>query len=287
MNRRRTRNGKTVHSEDAASVHVAEHDRERTLVRTPEPEKTPPKGKGKGKTHELSEIPNPEKHGGRSIYTLYEEDSPVAVEFRRTYAKLSYPMKRENRRCFMVTSALAGEGKTTASSLLALTIARHRNTKTVIVDADLRRPRIHEFFKLPNSKGLADALAGELAIMDAVQETRFPNLNVITSGQTPTSPTGLLQADKIAEVISELKFYFDTVIIDCTPVLPVSDAAQIATETDGIVFVLMAGVTQRDVVQRAFAILKDSEAEIIGTLVNNATDALPYYYSYNYYGYKY
>jgi capsular exopolysaccharide synthesis family protein len=240
-----------------------------------------------GSAEELASIPKTRQPDVRSIYTIYEEDSPIAVEFRRTYAKLSYPMKRENRRCFLITSALAGEGKTTAASLLALTVARHRNTKTVIVDADLRRPRIHEFFMLPNAPGLGEVLAGEIGIMDAVKDTRYDNLKVVTCGECKASPTSLLQADKIAETISELKFYFDTVIIDTTPVLPVSDAAQIASETDGILFVLMAGVAQRDVVKRALAILKDSQAEVIGTLVNNATDALPYYYSYNYYGYKY
>ena len=240
-----------------------------------------------GSAEGLGEIPKARRRSGRSIYTTYDEDSPVAVEFRRTYAKLSYPMKRENRRCFLVTSSLAGEGKTTAASLLALTIARHRNTKTVLVDADLRRPRVHEFFRMPNSGGLGEALAGSIGIMDTVRETRYENLNVITCGESKESPTSLLQADKLAAVIGELKFYFDTVIIDSTPVLPVSDAAQIATETDGVLFVLMAGVTQRAVVQRAFGILRDSKVDIVGTLVNNATDVLPYYYSYNYYGYKY
>jgi len=225
--------------------------------------------------------------GGRNIYEIYEEDNPVAIEFRRAYAKLSYFMKQENKRCFMLSSAMAGEGKSTAASLLAVTTARYRNTKTILVDADLRRPRVHEFFELPARKGLADALLGEMPIIDTVKDTRFDNLKVITCGKRIASPTGLLQADRVANVLSELKFYFDTVIIDTTPVLPVSDAAQIATEVDGVILVVMAGVTQRDVVQRAVSLLRDSHVNIIGTLVNNASQVLPYYYSYNYYDYKY
>lgn len=223
----------------------------------------------------------------RSIYATYQEESPVAVEFRRSYAKLSYHMKQENKHCFLVTSAMEGEGKSTAAAMLAMTIARYRNTKTLLLDADLRRPRVHEFFELPARHGLADALLGEADIIDTIKDTRQDNLKVITCGKRVASPTGLLQANRISDILSELKFYFDTVILDTPPVLPVSDAAQIASETDGVIFVVMAGVTQRDVVLRAVDIMRDSRIEVIGTLVNNASQVLPYYYSYDYYDYRF
>jgi capsular exopolysaccharide synthesis family protein len=223
----------------------------------------------------------------RSIYAVYQEESPVAVEFRRSYAKLSYHMKQENKHCFLMTSAMEGEGKSTAAAMMAITIARYRNTKTLLLDADLRRPRVHEFFELPARDGFADALLGERNIIETVKDTRFENLKVVTCGKRVASPTGLLQADRIANIISELKFYYDTVILDSPPVLPVSDAAQIAGETDGVIFVVMAGVTQRDVVKRAVDILRDMRIQVLGTLVNNATQVLPYYYSYDYYDYRY
>lgn len=223
----------------------------------------------------------------RSIYASYQEESPVAVEFRRSYAKLSYHMKQENKHCFLVTSSMEGEGKSTAAAMMAMTIARYRNTKTLLLDGDLRRPRVHEFFELPARHGLADALLGEADIIETIKDTRVDNLKVITCGKRVASPTGLLQANRIADILSELKFYFDTVILDTPPVLPVSDAAQMASETDGVIFVVMAGVTQRDVVKRAVDILKDSRIEIVGTLVNNASQVLPYYYSYDYYDYRF
>jgi len=231
-------------------------------------------------------IPNSSEET-RSIYAVYQEESPVAVEFRRSYAKLSYHMKQENKHCFLMTSAMEGEGKSTAAAMMAITIARYRNTKTLLVDADLRRPRVHEFFELPARDGFADALLGERNIIETVKDTRFENLKVVTCGKRVASPTGLLQADRIANIISELKFYYDTVILDSPPVLPVSDAAQIASETDGVIFVVMAGVTQRDVVKRAVDILRDGRIQVLGTLVNNATQVLPYYYSYDYYDYRY
>lgn len=233
------------------------------------------------------EIPADQGTSERNIYESWDEDSPVAVEFRRAYAKLSYAIKQGNKHCFLVTSAMAGEGKSTAAAMMAMTIARYRNTKTLLVDADLRRPRVHEFFDLPARQGLADALLGEMDIIDTIKDTRFDNLKVVTCGKRVGSPTGLLQADKISATLSELKFYFDTVIIDSTPVIPVSDAAQIATETDGVIYVVMAGVTQRDVVKRGYQILMDSQVDIVGVLVNNASEVLPYYYSYDYYDYKY
>ncbi|MCB9514360.1 MAG: CpsD/CapB family tyrosine-protein kinase [Candidatus Krumholzibacteriia bacterium] len=223
----------------------------------------------------------------RSIYAVYQEESPVAVEFRRSYAKLSYHMKQENKHCFLMTSAMEGEGKSTAAAMMAMTIARYRNSRTLLLDADLRRPRVHEFFELPARDGFADALLGERDIIDTIKDTRVENLKVITCGKRVASPTGLLQADKLSAIISELKFYFDTVILDSPPVLPVSDAAQIAGETDGVIFVVMAGVTQRDVVKRAVDILRDSRIEVLGALVNNASQVLPYYYSYDYYDYRY
>jgi len=223
----------------------------------------------------------------QSIYSVYQEESPVAVEFRRSYAKLSYHMKQENKHSFLMTSAMEGEGKSTAAAMMAITIARYRNTKTLLLDADLRRPRVHEFFELPARDGFADALLGERNIIETVKDTRFENLKVVTCGKRVASPTGLLQADRLANILSELKFYFDTVILDSPPVLPVSDAAQIAAETDGVIFVLMAGVTQRDVVKRAVDILRDLRIQVVGTLVNNATQVLPYYYSYDYYDYRY
>lgn len=223
----------------------------------------------------------------QSIYGVYQEESPVAVEFRRSYAKLSYHMKRENKHCFLMTSAMEGEGKSTAAAMMAITIARYRNTKTLLLDADLRRPRVHEFFELPARDGFADALLGERNIIETVKDTRFENLKVVTCGKRVASPTGLLQADRLANIIGELKFYFDTVILDSPPVLPVSDAAQIAGETDGVIFVVMAGVTQRDVVKRAVDILRDLRIQVVGTLVNNASQVLPYYYSYDYYDYRY
>ncbi len=244
----------------------------------------PTKGSRKRQRDEVIPDSNGEN---RSIYTTYQEESPVAVEFRRSYAKLSYRMKQENKHCFLMTSAMEGEGKSTAAAMLAMTIARYRNTKTLLMDADLRRPRVHEFFELPARHGFADALVGEANIIDTIKDTRVDNLKVITCGKRLASPTGLLQADRISDILSELKFYFDTVILDSPPVLPVSDAAQMATETDGVIFVVMAGVTQRDVVLRAVDILRDSNIEIVGSLVNNASQVLPYYYSYEYYDYRY
>jgi capsular exopolysaccharide synthesis family protein len=223
----------------------------------------------------------------RSIYDRYHEDAPVAVEFRRAYAKLSYRMKNENRRCFMVTSAMPGEGKSTAAALMALTVARHRGTRTLLLDADMRRPTMHELFLLPQERGLVEALEGEIGIIETAKDTRYEQLKVITCGRKIDSPTHLLQADRIANVISEMKFYFDTVIIDTPPVLPVSDAPLIGSETDGVLFVIMAGATQRDVAKRAIQILSDSKIELMGALVNNVTHALPYYYSYKYYHYEY
>lgn len=226
------------------------------------------------------------KNGTETVFDSYVEESALAIEMRRLYGKLRQKIRGSNLKCFMLTSATVGEGKSTVSSFLSLTIARHKKTKTILVDADLRRPKVHKYFGLTREPGLAEILAGERDILDCVRDTPCDTLKVITAGRHEPAPSYLFDTHRLGEVFSELKFYYDTVIVDCPPVIPVSDPVMISPEMDGVLLVVMAGVTPRELVMRACDVLTDVNANLLGIIVNNHAEVLPYYYDHKYYGYR-
>ncbi|HER43616.1 MAG TPA: polysaccharide biosynthesis tyrosine autokinase [Candidatus Eisenbacteria bacterium] len=221
----------------------------------------------------------------KSIYEIFDQESPIATEMRRLYSNIRHGHSKRDMRSFLVTSSHRGEGKSTVASHLALTVARFRGKKSLIVDADLRRPRLHDIFDVPQEPGLAECLEGKLDPLDAVKETPEENLKVIPAGRLLKSPAHLFEGDVLSEIFEKIKFYYDIVIVDSAPVIPVSDPMLISSEVDGVILVILAGRTPRNVAMRAKKILEDADANILGAVVNNLSEVLPYYYDYRYYGY--
>jgi capsular exopolysaccharide synthesis family protein len=215
-----------------------------------------------------------------------EGDTPLATEFHRLYSRLVRMEAQQKLSVLLVTSARREEGKTTTSALLAYTAAAHSDKRVVVVDCDLRKPRLHELFGLSQRVGMVDALASLLPVNSVMKNTELPNLKVITSGRGIGMPTALFESSVFKETIGELRTNFDLVIIDSAPVLPVSDAFLISGHCDGILLVVMAGRTPIDVVSRAGDLLNEGGGKILGAVVNNAEEVLPYYYDYEYYGYE-
>jgi len=108
----------------------------------------------------------------------------------------------------------------------------------------------------------------------------------MTAGERSTQPGKLFESEHLKEVLSKLEFYYDVVIVDSAPVLAVSDTLFLCSEIEAIMMVVLAGVTPREVVQRTKDVLDDSHANLVGVVLNNATQVLPYYYDYKYYGYS-
>lgn len=222
----------------------------------------------------------------KSIYEVFDQESPIATEMRRLYSNIRHVHGKGKMRSYLITSAHRGEGKSTVASHLALTVARFRGKKSLIVDADLRRPRLHQIFQVDKEPGLLECLEGKKDPLDVVKDTPIENLKVIPSGRKVSSPAHLFEGDILSEIFEKIKFYYDIVIVDCAPIIPVSDPMLIASEVDGVILVLLAGMTPRSVALRAKNILLDADANVIGTVVNNLSEVLPYYYDYRYYGYK-
>lgn len=220
-----------------------------------------------------------------AIYDIFDQESPIATEMRRLYSNIRHTQGRGNMRSFLVTSAHRGEGKSTVASHLALTVARFRGKKSLIIDADLRRPRLHRIFRVPREPGLLECLADGADPLETVKDTPIENLKVIPAGKHVKSPAHLFEGDVLSEILEKVKFYYDIVIVDSAPVIPVSDPMLISSEVDGVVLVILAGRTPRNVALRAKNILLDADANLLGVVVNNLSEVLPYHYDYKYYGY--
>ncbi len=187
----------------------------------------------------------------------------------------------------MITSATVGEGKSLTSSVLAITMADLSKLKVVLVDFDLRRPKISSYFGIENKVGVADVLSGKLTLKEVCQKTTMPNLSIIPAGRLDILPTDILDNEKIANFFQELKFYFDQVVVDTPPVIPVSDPMLIAEHVDAVLLVIKSGSTQKDVVGRAANLLQNARINVIGVILNDFEEVLPYYYKEKYYGYHY
>jgi capsular exopolysaccharide synthesis family protein len=226
-----------------------------------------------------------ETENKQTIYELFDQESPIATEMRRLYSNIRHIDGRSPNRSFLITSANRGEGKSTVASHLALTVARFRGKKSLIVDADLRKPKLHNIFNVPKEPGLFECLNREKDPLEAIKDTLIDNLKVIPAGRRIKSPAHLFEGEVMTEFFEKVKFYYDIVIVDSAPIIPVSDPMLISSVVDGVLMVLMAGRTPTNVALRAKNILLDANANLLGVVVNNMSEVLPYYYDYKYYGY--
>jgi capsular exopolysaccharide synthesis family protein len=229
-----------------------------------------------------------ENNNCRKITDQYDGESAAGTEFRRLlHNLLNSSYLPENGKSFLVTSATTGEGKSTIASSLAITASIYKTKKTLLIDCDVRRPVLHKFFGHEREGGLSDAILDEMKLEDNLKSTPIENLWLLTSGTHHPNPTHLLDSPRLPELLAAAKFYFELVIIDCAPVIPVSDALVLGREADGVVLVVKAGETPREVSKRATSLIHESGANLLGVTLNNVKDALPYYYNYRYYGYRY
>ena len=222
-----------------------------------------------------------------SILDQYEKDSAIATEFRRIYSNLRHQASGKDPKTILVTSPSVREGKTTSASFLAISIASWHAKNVVLLDCDLRRPSIHKFFDLNRDKGLTEILLGKNSYRDCIKSSSLENLSIITSGTEVDFPTRLLESPNFKTLLAEIESYYDIIIADCAPVIPVNDALILGSLFDGAIIVLKAGHTQMEVAKRAVELLKEAEVNLLGAIVNNMDTVFPYYYDNKYYGYDY
>ncbi|MBI5848224.1 MAG: polysaccharide biosynthesis tyrosine autokinase [Nitrospirae bacterium] len=187
----------------------------------------------------------------------------------------------------MVTSARREEGKTTTAINTAISLTKS-DAKVVILDADMRRPRLHKVFKMSNTTGLSSYLSGNDEFGDAlVKHTDIPNLDVITSGPLPPNPAELLGSYRLRELIDGLYPLYNYIIFDTPPILGLADAAVASTQTDGVIMVVRSGLTPKDAAVQAKKILESVNAKVLGVVLNAINEPNMKYGYYSYYQYYY
>ena len=169
----------------------------------------------------------------------------------------------------LLTSAKRGEGKSTVSGNLAVTVAQS-GREVVVVDCDLRLPTVHKLFDLPNKRGLTNILAGEVSVDEAIQYSAFPRVQVITSGPLPPNPTELLGSQRMLDLIEQLKTTFDFIILDTPALLSVADAAVLAPAVDNVILVVAQAQTRRGDVQAVRQQLSNVRVKSLEVVVNRA-----------------
>ena len=225
--------------------------------------------------------------GMPTLLSLYNKESPVGTEFRRLYSNIKNKTNAEKCQSIMITSAMVGEGKSLTSSLLAVTVAELTKLKVALVDFDLRRPMISRYFGIEDGGGIGEVLTGGSTLKLVSRKTSVSNLTVIPAGKVKGLPSDYMDQETLSNIFQELRFYFDYIIVDSPPVIPISDPLLLAEHVDGVILVVRGGVTQREVVSRAANLLINSRINVIGVVLNDYDEVLPYYYKEKYYGYQY
>jgi len=183
-----------------------------------------------------------------------------------------------------LTSAEPGEGKTATTTNLGVVLAQ-LGRRVLIIDGDLRRPRLHKIFRVSNRSGLVNYLTANVDIDSMVVKTKVPNLAIMPSGPIPPNPSELLASDRMRDLLKQLRQRFDFVLIDTPPVLPVADAVILGTLADGVILCARAGVLLREDAKFTRERLGYSDMRIVGTVLNRyRRGGRSYNRKYRYYG---
>lgn len=223
------------------------------------------------------------------VVTLSEPRSAAAEAYRTLRTSLLFAAAQRDAKTILITSPHAGEGKTATSANLAVVLAQARK-RVLLLSADLRKPRLHRFFSVPNDVGLTSVLIGEAKPWEAVLDVGFESLKLVPSGPVPGNPAELLGSDAMGRLLAQFREVADFVILDSAPALVVADALTVAPFVDAALFVADAENTTRGAVVHGRGQLEQVNAKLLGAVLNNFDPAKartsPYYYSY-YYSYRY
>jgi succinoglycan biosynthesis transport protein ExoP len=228
----------------------------------------------------------------KELYALDYPKSAVAECCRGIRTNLLFTAADRPLRALLVTSSSPKEGKSTTAVSLAVTIAQS-GKRVLVVDTDLRRPRLHRVFGISSQTGISTVIAGEAKVEDIIRSTDVPNLWVAPCGPTPPNPAELLHSEKFKEIAREFGERFDQVIFDSPPMAAVTDAAVLSQLCDGVVLVAKSFKTTRDMMMRAKKQLTDIGGRILGAVLNDVDLSRRggsyggYYYYYRRYGQYY
>ncbi|MDN3954863.1 CpsD/CapB family tyrosine-protein kinase [Sporolactobacillus laevolacticus] len=218
----------------------------------------------------------------RHLVTYLKNNFSLSEQYRTLRTNISFAKAGGGLKSLVVTSAEAGEGKSTTASNLAVVMAQ-QGKRVLLIDADTRKPSQHEFFGMDNREGLTNVLTGQANFMDVLRPTSIDQLFLLTSGPVPPNPADLLSAAEMETVIEQAEEQFDQVIIDSPPILAVSDARLLANLCDGILLVVRSGSTEMDKIRKAADVFSEVKGKLLGVVLNDKKVSRKerYYYAYN------
>jgi polysaccharide biosynthesis transport protein len=214
----------------------------------------------------LAEVSRDSRRGAAAAIVRDDPQGSRSEAYRKLRTNLQFAAVDRAPKIVLVTSALPGEGKSSVAGNLALALSQVGG-RVCLVDGDLRRPSVADYFNLVGEAGVSTVIVGRASVDDVLQPVNH-GLAVITSGAIPPNPTELLTAPAFAQMLGELRDRFDTIIVDAPPVLPAADAAVLAAAVDGVIFVIRAGRTGRQQVERALSALEQVNARMLGAVLN-------------------
>jgi succinoglycan biosynthesis transport protein ExoP len=219
------------------------------------------------------------------VLSNIDQKSGLSESYRNVRSALLFTPQGSSIRTLAVTSAVPKEGKTTTSLNLAVSIAQ-AGFRVLLVDADLRRGEVHKFFGLEGGRGLSDVLSGHAKAESVIQRTGIPNLDLVATGPFPSNPAELIMRNEFGTFLEYAKRTYDKILVDCPPVMAVSESSILASMVDGVVMVVWAGHTSRKLCQLSLQSIRQRGARMLGCVLNNLEfGRVGYYYYSTYYGY--
>jgi len=206
------------------------------------------------------------------LTTINDPYSAVSEQYRKLKSTVVRTTNQESfRNLIMITSAVAGEGKSLTAVNLAISLAQELDLTVLLIDADLRRPSIHRYLEFEPGQGLSDCLLDEVDPGDAIINTNISRLSIMPAGKEVDNPLELFSSRKMQDLLAELKHQCKDryIIIDTPPLLPFAETRSLGHLVDGIVFVIQEGLAPRESIEEAIETLKG--CPILGVLLNNST----------------
>lgn len=215
-------------------------------------------------------------------------ESPLGLEFKRIYLNLARARDRQMPHTLMITSSTRGEGKTTTSACLGITLAREHRARTLLVDFDLRSPALHRALGMPSSSwGVAQMLQQRHFDERFIRQTSLPTLDFLAAGRSERAAAELIDQEAVTWFLAEARQRYDLVVLDTAPNLAVPDPLIIGRAVEGVLYVVKAGQTVRKAAEYGVKVQREAMDNLLGVLMNDAGEFLPQYYGYKqqYYGY--
>jgi len=238
---------------------------------------------GKRGKNEKKDSKENERDYLKNLITKNDPKAPASEAFREIRTNLHYKSVDKELKTIVITSPALGDGKTVTAVNMAVTLAKS-GKKVLLIDSDLRKPKVHLYFGIPNEKGLTNIIKGDIEDKDinVLELKDIPNLSVITSGPIPPNPAEILSSNKMQNLLEDLRGNYDFILLDTPPVGQVTDAAILAGIADGTIMVFACSQTRIDMAKRAKKALESVGSNILGTVLTKLDIGRARYYSYNY-----